>query len=88
MPIPDSGRTTDRARPPPEHQKQLTHLIRDLGYRHGHWQVFADFVEMGAISISNAIDLRPREQRERRYMEVIERYQPDELANFRRCSPI
>jgi hypothetical protein len=54
----------DQARPPPDHQKQLVQLITELGYRHSHWQVFADFVEMGAISMSNAVDLGPREQRE------------------------
>jgi len=80
--MPDSPHRKDRARPPPDHQKQLVKLISELGYRHSHWQVFADFVEMGAISISNAVDIGPREKREARYMEVIKRYKPDELAKF------
>jgi type I restriction-modification system DNA methylase subunit len=53
-----------------------------VGYRHGHWQVFADFAEMGAISISNAIDPSHRDQREERYMQIVARYKPDELARF------
>lgn len=72
----------DQGRPPPDHQKQLVQLISELGYRHSHWQVFADFVEMGAISMSNAVDLGPREKREQRYMEVVRRYKPDEVAKF------
>lgn len=72
----------DIARPPPDHQKELVNLVNKLGYRHGHWQVFSDFVEMGAISISNAVDLANREKREARYMEVIKRYRPDELQAF------
>ncbi len=70
--------------PPTDHQKRLVQLISQLGYRHSHWQVFADFVEMGAISLSNAVDFGPREQREQRYMdmEVVRRYRPDEVAKF------
>lgn len=72
----------DKARPPPDHQKELVKLINSLGYRHSHWQVFSDFVEMGAISLSNAVDLTNRETREARYMEVIKRYRADELQAF------
>lgn len=71
-----------RARPPPTHQKELVKLVSELGYRHGHWQVFADFVEMGAIALSNPVDLRAREVREQRYMEVVKRYRPDEATKF------
>jgi type I restriction-modification system DNA methylase subunit len=69
-------------RPPPDHQKELVKLINTLGYRHGHWQVFADFVEAAAISVSNAVDMRRREKREERYLQVVKRYKPDELARF------
>lgn len=75
----------DKGRPPPgvkEHQKELVKLITGLSHRHGQWQVFADFVEMGALSISNAVDLAQREKREARYMEIVKRYKPDELAKF------
>jgi type I restriction-modification system DNA methylase subunit len=72
----------DRARPPPDHQEELLKTIEELGYRHGHWQVFADFVEMAAVSISNATDLVRREKREERYMQVIKRYSAEELARF------
>lgn len=72
----------ERTRPPPKWQKDLVKQITELGYRHSHWQVFADFVEMGAIALSNAADLRTREAREKRYMEVIARYKPDEAVKF------
>ncbi len=76
----------DQARPPPksaaEHQKDLVKLITGLAYRHSQWQVFADFVEMAALSLSNAIDLAHYEQREERYMEIVKRYKPEELAKF------
>lgn len=77
----------DKARPPPDHQKELVKLIHSLGYRHSHWQVFSEFVEMGAISISNAVDLTNQEKRESRYMEVIKRYGVDELQTFPTLKP-
>jgi len=73
---------SDRPRPPPDYQKDLVKQIAELGYRHSHWQVFADFVELGASAISNAVDFAAREAREQRYMEVVKRYRPDEAAKF------
>ena len=72
----------DRARPPPDHQKELVKLIGGLAYRHSQWQVFSDFVEMAAISISNAVDFAQRDKREERYLEIVKRYTPDELQRF------
>jgi hypothetical protein len=73
---------TPSERGPPDHQKELVNLITEVGYCHGHCQVFADFVEMGAIALSNAIDLRARDRREARYMDIVTRYKPEELAKF------
>lgn len=75
----------DQARPPPsadQSRKELLKLIEGLAYRHSKWQVFADFNEAAAISISNAVDLGHREEREARYMEIIKRYTKEELAKF------
>jgi type I restriction-modification system DNA methylase subunit len=35
-----------------------------------------------AISLSNAVDWSQRDKREKRYMEIVNRYKPDELAVF------
>jgi hypothetical protein len=72
----------DQSRPPPDHQKELLKLFGTLAYRHSAWQVFADFVEAAAISLSNAVDWAQSDQREERYMALIKRYKPDELATF------
>ena len=69
---------TSKDRAPP---KTITQLIEQLAYRHSAWQVFADFVEMGAICFSNA-DLVQREAREARYMEIVKRYNADEVKLF------
>jgi len=64
----------------------LSKLIESFSHRHANYSVFADFVEMAAISLSNGIDrLFPGERyekREARYMEIVKRYQPDEIAKF------
>jgi N-6 DNA Methylase len=70
---------TGKDRAPP---KTIAQLVNQLGYRHSSWQVFADFVEMGATAFSNAVDLAEREARETRYMEVVKRYQPEEVQRF------
>jgi len=73
----------DQARPPPtRHPQELTKLINSLAYRHSAWQVFSDFVEASAISISNAVDKPQFEKREARYMELIKRYNKEELAKL------
>ena len=74
--------TRDRARPPPDHQKELLKLFGSFAYRHSAWQVFADFVEVAAIAVSNAVDWPQRNKREERYMQIVEGYKPDELAAF------
>ena len=79
------GEFNDQARPPDrgrDHQKELFKLIGGLACRRSQWQVSSDFAEMAAISISNAVDIGPREKREGRYMEIFKRYQPDELQKF------
>lgn len=74
--------SADQSRPPPDHQKELLKLFGSLAYRHSAWQVFADFAEAAAISLSNAVDWAQRDQREERYMALIKRYKPEELATF------
>lgn len=66
------------------HRKALIKLIEANGYKHSHWQVFSDFVEMAAISISNAVDLARREAREARYMEIVGKYEREEVERFPR----
>jgi hypothetical protein len=74
--------SNDQSRPLPDHQKELLRLFGSLAYRHSAWQAFADFAEAAAISISNAVDWPQRDTREERYMQIVQRYKPDELAVF------
>lgn len=62
--------------------KPLVRLIEQAAQRHSIWQVFSDFLEMSAISISKPVDPVHREEREKRYMETIKRYSREELDLF------
>lgn len=65
-----------------EHQKALVDLIKAFGYRHRASDVFSDFVEMSALSLSNAVDLAQRDGREARYMEIVKKYTKEEVDQF------
>lgn len=63
------------------HQKNLIKLINRASYTHGTWETFRDFCEMGAIAMSG-LDLAQMETREKRYLQIIGRYKPDEQKLF------
>jgi type I restriction-modification system DNA methylase subunit len=65
-----------------DHQKRLVQLIKDLGRRHDVAHVFTDFVEFGALSISNAVDSTMRAKRERRYLQIASKYGSTEMNEF------
>ena len=61
---------------------QLCKLLREAAYGHSLYDVFRDFCEMSAISISNAVDLAQREAREAAYLNVVKKYDAERLALF------
>ncbi|QHV99255.1 N-6 DNA methylase [Spirosoma endbachense] len=60
----------------------MAKAINALAYKHGTYNVFADFCEMAAISFSNAVDKQQYQGRESRYMEMIKKYSAEELNEF------
>lgn len=67
---------------PAVHRKNLIRLLTANSRRHHLWDVFADFCEMGALAMSNSVDLAQRNEREKRYMSVIKKYEPSEVHRF------
>lgn len=67
------------------HQREIVKLLRDVGCRHGLWQAFRDFVAMGAIALSNAVDTRHRVEREAQYMTIVARYSKDDANALAKC---
>lgn len=61
-------------------KKDFLKTIDAIAGRHTPEQVFTDFVSMAAMSISNAVDFK--QEREKKYLDLIEKYEPDEQARF------
>lgn len=60
-------------------KKEIVKGIQGMAYRHQAWQVFSDWVEMMAVSLSNACDWAHAKEREQRYLEMVKRYSKDEI---------
>ncbi|MGG2041480.1 MULTISPECIES: N-6 DNA methylase [unclassified Burkholderia] len=66
------------------HQAELVKLIKQFGYAHPPATVFADFVEMAAIALSNRVDKPQFDTREKRYLDIVGKYKPAEVQLFAR----
>jgi hypothetical protein len=63
----------------------LINTIRGLARARREWEVFRDFVEVSAISLSNAVDLGQRDAREQRYLSIIKNYSREEASQLSAC---
>ena len=64
------------------HRKELLTLIQQLSRKYSTWGVYVDFLALAAISISNAVDWVHRQEREAQYMEIVGRYDKQEVSVF------
>jgi len=65
-----------------DHKKEILNLIRETAYTKDVAQVFNDWLEMAAISISNTVDFTHRESREQRYLDIIKSYDKQRQEHF------
>lgn len=72
-----------------EHRKNFARCIEFIGRVHNPWTVFSDFLAMTAITISNNSDpyhivtnQNTQKEREKRYLEIIGKYDKREQALF------
>lgn len=68
--------------PHERHTADVTRLLRSCAYRHDLHQLFSDCMEATAISISNSMDLRNGEAREKRYLDIVGRYERNIVELF------
>ncbi|MGN6312879.1 MAG: N-6 DNA methylase [Rhodanobacteraceae bacterium] len=66
----------------PDPRRELVKLLQANAYRVALWDVFRDFLEIAAIAMANAIDLRQKPEREERYLAIVSRYKPEEQQRF------
>jgi len=62
--------------------KDIHRLFDPLLQRHSKWQAFSDFLIMTACAISNSVDIKNYEMREKQYMDVVKKYTSQELDLF------
>ena len=60
--------------------REIVSGIQKLAYRHPAYQIFQDWLEISAIAISNSVDLANFEDREKRYLELINQYKEEQNA--------
>lgn len=64
------------------HGGEIVKEIAKLAYRHPTYQIFQDWLELSAISISNSVDWGNAKEREERYLEIINQYNKEEQQRF------
>jgi len=67
-----------------EHRCALVDLIGEAGPRWSPHQIFRDFVELAALSLSNAVDKAQFDGREARYLEIVKKYPREQIERFPR----
>lgn len=65
-----------------EHQKEFAHLFDSLCGRYSRWEVWADFITMAAIEISNATDKANAEERGKSYALIAKKYGEEDKNKF------
>ena len=60
--------------------EEIIKRINDSVYRFDKHQLISDVFECGAITISNMVDLISKDEREKRYLQIIKKYQKEEQA--------
>lgn len=67
-----------------EHCRALVDLIGEAGNRWSLHKIFEDFVELAALSLSNAVDKAQFDGREARYLEIVKKYPREQIERFPR----
>jgi len=65
-------------------EADIAKTISRMAHRRSAWEIFTDFVEVSAITISNAVDWSQpqRDTREARYLQIVKNYDAAELQQF------
>ncbi len=65
-----------------EHQRNFAKLLEAASKSHSRYNVFTDFVQCAAITISNTVDAAHREEREKEYERIMRDYGAEEHECF------
>lgn len=63
-------------------QKNIVDILHGMTGRLSLWQIWQDFIMMSAYSISNAVDKKHFEEREKSFTGIVAKYSHDDLEKF------
>ena len=64
------------------YRAEFMKTFKRLTYRHRSWDIWSDFIIMFACSISNAVDKKYYDEREKLYLKTIKKYNKEEQMMF------
>ncbi|AEF88824.1 hypothetical protein DelCs14_1799 [Delftia sp. Cs1-4] len=79
-----SGRAGRAGRAVEDPRRELVALLQGMRPRWSVRDVFADFIELSSLSISNAVDKAQFDTREARYLDIAKKYPREEFERFPR----
>lgn len=65
-----------------DHKKEIAKLMKSMAPKYSLHHIFRDFTQLGAIAISNKVDLNQYDEREAKYMQTIKKYSKEEANKF------
>ena len=65
-----------------EHYQDIIKIFDMLTYSRDTWEIFYDFVELSAFCISNTLDVKHFDEREKKYLNTIKKYTPEHQKLF------
>lgn len=69
----------------PDSCKEICSALQKVTSRHAMYQVFEDWLAMSACAISNSVDKLHYEKREEQYLEIVKRYNKEEVDAIVKC---
>ncbi len=63
-------------------KKEFCTLMEKFAFSHSKWQVWNDFLNLSAISLANVVPTPEKEEREEKYLSIINSYQEKEQEIF------
>lgn len=65
-----------------DYKKEFCNLMDKFAFRYSRWQVWNDFLSLSAISLANVMRTPEKEEREKQYLSIMDKYQKEEQDAF------
>ena len=65
-----------------DYKKEFCALMDQFAFRYSRWQVWNDFLSLSAISLANVMPAPEKEEREKQYLSIMDKYQKEEQEAF------